>query len=280
MNLWNCPICKQPLQTQERHHQCANRHSFDQAKEGYVNLLLVNKKKSQDPGDSKAMLNSRRLFLQQGFYAPLADALAQSINNHFTHHTDPLRIYDAGCGEGYYLGQLPAQLATDCILQGSDIAKPAMKMAAKRYPDIHFAVASSYDLPLADQSIDVLIRVFSPIDDEEALRVLKPNGLYLWAYPAEYHLFDLRQLVYDDPKPHADIPLPKPLQPLTHETQDIRYPIHLPNPQSIASLLEMTPYYWSASAEKQAYCQQLQTLDLEAHFRLRVMKKAVNVSVE
>jgi len=237
VNLWNCPICKQPLFAHQRNYQCENRHSFDQAKEGYVNLLLVNKKKSQDPGDSKAMLDSRRRFLQQGFYAPLAEALAQQINTHFVDHAEPLRICDAGCGEGYYLGQLQQSLSQDCVLQGSDIAKPAMKMAAKQYPDIHFAVASSYDLPLADQSIDTLIRVFAPVADEEALRVLKPNGLYLWAYPAEYHLFGLRQLVYDDPKPHEDIPLPEHLQQLEHETLDIRYPIHLSNPQSIASLL-------------------------------------------
>lgn len=105
--LWRCPLCHDPLNQTGRTFTCANRHSFDQAKEGYVNLLLVNRKHSTDPGDNKAMLESRRQFLQQGFfYAPLAAALGATIREHFPDTTQALMLLDAGCGKGYYLNQL------------------------------------------------------------------------------------------------------------------------------------------------------------------------------
>lgn len=77
---WRCPVCHELLHVKGASLTCSNQHTFDRAKEGYVNLLLANKKKSSDPGDSKPMLVSRRQFLQQGFYAPLADALAATID--------------------------------------------------------------------------------------------------------------------------------------------------------------------------------------------------------
>ena len=271
--VWRCPLCHEPLSLVGRSFVCSNRHSFDQSKEGYVNLLPVNRKHSADPGDNKEMLESRRYFLQQGFYAPLAEALAVAIREYFPDSAEALDVLDAGCGEGYYLSQLAQHLGDNTQFIGTDISRAAMRLAAKQYPAMQFAVASSFDLPLADASVDVLVRVFAPASEAEIVRVLKPGGLYLWAYPAAQHLFELRRLIYDDPKPHTVEDLPPIVGMRECTPLQVRYAVSLPDQASVAALLKMTPYYWSASAEKQAHCQRLQTLDLTVDFAVSVMEK-------
>ncbi len=238
-----------------------------------MNLLPVNRKHSADPGDNKAMLDSRRYFLQQGFYAPLASALACTIRTYFPDTTQPLTLLDAGCGEGYYLNQLAYALGDHTQCCGTDISRAAMRLAAKQYPAMPFAVASSFELPLEDASVDVLVRVFAPASEAEIVRVLKPGGLYVWAYPAAQHLFELRTLIYDDPKPHSVEDLPPIVGMLECEPVRVNDAVTLPDQASVAALLHMTPYYWSASAEKQAHCQQLDTLAVTLDFEVRVMRK-------
>lgn len=271
---WRCPLCHEPLSLNGRSFACCNGHSFDQAKEGYVNLLLVNRKHSADPGDNREMLESRRSFLQQGFYAPLAAKLGEVVRAHFPATTQPLTVLDAGCGEGYYLGQLAQQLGEHAHCIGTDISRAAMRMAARQYPAMQFAVASSFELPLADASVDVLVRVFAPAADAEIARVLKPGGLYLWAYPAAQHLFELRSLIYDAPKLHSvEENLPPIDGMVEYPPLNVTYPVTLPDQASVAALLNMTPYYWSASEAKQAHCQRLQSLELTVDFGVRVMRK-------
>ncbi len=47
------PICGQPLTVQDRQWVCAEHHSFDIARQGYVNLLSVQLKHSRNPGDTR-----------------------------------------------------------------------------------------------------------------------------------------------------------------------------------------------------------------------------------
>lgn len=277
---WRCPVCGEALRLNERSFSCENRHSFDKAKEGYVNLLLANKKNSSDPGDNKAMLASRRAFLERDFYKPLSMRLGELIQQYCIEgdegHQHALSVLDAGCGEGYYLAQLAQQLRADTHFFGTDISRAAMRMAAKRYgkayPAMQFAVASSYDLPLPDAAVDVVVRVFAPASDAEILRVLKPGGICLWAHPGAQHLFALRQLIYDHPQPHE---MPNTQVAGFEHCEDVQvtYPLHLPDAEAVGALLEMTPYYWSASADKQAYCQALQSLDVSTDFCVTVLRK-------
>lgn len=275
---WRCPVCAAPLNLAGRTLRCVKRHSFDMAKEGYINLLLANKKNSAEPGDSKEMLQGRRAFLERDFYAPLADKLAGLIGQTFANDT-PLRIVDAGCGEGYYLGRLAQQLSAAHEFIGTDISRNAMRMAGKRYPEMQFAVASSYDLPLADNSVDVLLRVFAPVAETEVARVLKPGGLYLWAHPGEQHLYGLRELIYDQPQPHSVADDQPTTAELTHQTQEtVSFALQLPDSAAVNGLLSMTPYYWTASKEKQQACAALPKLELTADFRVSVLRKVNSVN--
>ncbi|WP_020559126.1 putative RNA methyltransferase [Thiofilum flexile] len=266
---WRCPVCHSPLKLENTTYRCANGHTHDQAKEGYVNLLLAHQKKSLDPGDNKAMLLSRRLFLEQGHYQPLADALAQYITELTA--SRPQVLLDIGCGEGYYLNHI-AQANPALSIWGIDIARDAARLAAKRLPTLHFAVASSAHLPVADESADIITTVFAPISEAEITRVLKPQGSWLWVRPGTKHLYQLRDLIYTQARLHStDLKLPDTLQLLS--THPIQYSLNLNNSSSIAALLAMTPYYWSASLETQERINQLNQLTIQIDFQILQLKK-------
>ena len=68
---------------------------------------------------------------------------------------------DCGCGEGYYTKAAADVLPLSSVF-GTDISKDELTVAAKRAKNVDFAVASSFSLPFADSSIDILLEIFSP----------------------------------------------------------------------------------------------------------------------
>lgn len=72
-----CPLCSAALGEVDNGVACPAGHRFDRARQGYLNLLPVQHKKSLDPGDNAAMVEARRQFLGAGHYAPLARRLAE-----------------------------------------------------------------------------------------------------------------------------------------------------------------------------------------------------------
>src|SRR3546814_2201347 len=125
------------------------------------------------------MVQARRDFLPAGHYQPLRDAVLQLLS--------PLNsqsLLDIGCGEGWYTGAFP-QIANEVI--GLDIARPAIRLAAKRYPDITWLVGSGALLPLADSSIDIVSNMFTQLNVAEMQRVLKADGHVLVVPPAADH---------------------------------------------------------------------------------------------
>ena len=196
-SLLRCPLCAQPLDRQDTRYLCPRGHSFDRAAAGYVHLLPANKLHSKDPGDDKAMAAARNRFLSGGYYDPLRDALTRLA---LAYAPDRAQILDAGCGEGYYsaaLFQALLQAGKHPRMAGVDLSKHALRRAAKRQGSIEFAVASVYDLPVADQQIDLLVNCFSPLALEEFLRVLRPGGLYCYVVPGARHLWELKQVLKD-----------------------------------------------------------------------------------
>jgi hypothetical protein len=105
---------------------CPNRHAFDRARSGYWNLLLSNKKQSAEPGDSVAMLQSRRAFLQGGFYDPMADAATTAVADILAGRGEG-HLADLGCGEGFFTARLRRSLAGAMpgpVCYGVDISRP------------------------------------------------------------------------------------------------------------------------------------------------------------
>ena len=186
-----CPICGLELNRQDRQYVCAQNHSFDVARQGYVNLLTVQQKHSLNPGDTREQVLSRREFLEAGYYAPIAQGLMDAAKELGISGT----ILDVGCGEGYYSAQLADALGAE--LTGLDISKEAVRCAAAKYKGKQWLCATAAHIPVEDESVDLLTSLFALTLPEEFKRVLKPGGYYFQVLAAEDHLLGLKGIIYD-----------------------------------------------------------------------------------
>jgi 23S rRNA (guanine745-N1)-methyltransferase len=179
-----CPVCASPFKQEDRALRCASGHSFDLAKQGYVNLL------GSGPGDSKEMVAARAEFLAAGHYAPLARLVASEAARDL--RRDAL-VVDAGTGTGYYLATVLSRAPAATGL-GLDTSTFALRRAARAG-----IAAVVWDLwrpwPLATGSADVILTVFAPRNPAESHRVLRPGGCLLVVTPATSHLSELRRYV-------------------------------------------------------------------------------------
>ena len=188
---YQCPLCAQPLRREEKRYVCPQGHSFDIARQGYVNLLTVQQKHSLDPGDTRQQVLSRRAFLESGFYTPISEALNQAALDYNAQG----EILDVGCGEGYYSARLAAALGAP--LTGLDISKEAVRCAAGQYKAYAWLCATAAHIPVPDGSVGTLSSLFALTLPGEFRRVLRKNGLFLQVLAAEDHLLGLKSIVYD-----------------------------------------------------------------------------------
>jgi len=215
---------------------CPNGHSFDRAREGYLNLLITGRLPSDaTPGDTPDSLAARRRFLSTGAYQPIADALAKVVEE-----VDGA-VLDVGCGEGYYLSHIHSPNKF-----GIDIAKQGIRMASKTFPEAQFAVANAFRLPVIDASCDAVFSVFAPHSHDEFQRVLTPCGQWVTVTPGAHHLRQMR------PKRDADIVEREKRrdQPPEHciHAQRIQFDLELSD-ESAHDLFSMTPLVWQTAAD-------------------------------
>lgn len=271
MNKYRCPVCGAALSQVQRSYQCENRHSFDIAKSGYVNLLLSRQQGKTVHGDNKLMVAARRDFLEKDYYKPLKDALCKAVCS-FAKNED--MILDAGCGEGYYTAAVSDALRESGIIAeicGVDISKTAVEFAAKRKKPIDFCAASVFHLPVTDHACDMLLSLFSPYCGEEFRRVLKKGGYMILAIPSTMHLWELKQAVYDTP--YQNEVKPYELEGFTFlHTERIHTVLHLDNPEDIQNLFSMTPYYYKTGKKERECLLALAALDTQADFELLVYR--------
>jgi 23S rRNA (guanine745-N1)-methyltransferase len=262
MTSLRCPLCRAPLAAGEKAASCAQGHSFDRAREGYLNLLPVQQKNSLDPGDDADMVAARRAFLEAGFYAPFRDTLLGLLAP-----LQPQHLVDSGCGEGWYTAALARQAQATTAF---DISKNAVKRAAKRDAGITWLVASSNDIPLTDAGADALVTIFSPLNAAEAARVLQPDGALLVAAPGEGHLRELRAALYETVREHQAEKWQEALaaQFRFHSETRVQFTVTLTTNDAVNQLLKMTPHYWRAAREKRARVEQLPGFSTQADFRI------------
>lgn len=261
-----CPLCQQTLVFAEQSYRCLNNHSFDQAKQGYVNLLPVQFKHSKAPGDNKNMVLARRAFLDKGFYQPLVDKML-SLYQQYAQLEQPL--LDAGCGEGFYSHQ---HKNLNNQVYGVDIAKETIKIAAKRYQDCHFSVGTLSKLSFKDNYFAWITSVYAPILETEFTRVLSDGGYLLTVTPAKQHLYELKQLIYRDAKEHDTTKTP--IEKLTLVTQQqLTYPMHFDNSDDVLNLLAMTPFAFKASELLIEEIKGKTSFSCQADFILRLYQK-------
>lgn len=264
-NLYKCPNCSSLLQQADNGYFCINKHRFDIAKEGYVNLLLPNQKGSKSPGDDKGMLQARREFLEKGHYDKLVNEVVAIINENLHEN-----ILDIGCGEGYYSNKI----RTACeprSLYGLDISKDAVKMAAKKYLPLQLAVASAVHLPYQDNAFDLAFCIFSPFDIKETLRVLDDQGILIVVGPNLMHLQELARIIYGDVvKHHMEAVADSGLKLI--QQKSLQYQLAL-SASDVVNLWKMSPYYWHT---KQGAELVIKTIDrVTVDFRIDVYQKQI-----
>ncbi|MBQ9941302.1 MAG: methyltransferase domain-containing protein [Clostridia bacterium] len=269
MSFFICPVCKSVLERDGKSYVCRNCHTFDIAKEGYVNLLPSGKANSAVPGDNKEMVKSRTVFLESGGYKVFADGIAD-VCREYSLGDEPV-IVDAGCGQGYYDKIIKSSLPKSNIV-GIDISKFAIKYASNNNKNISYAVAGVYDMPVADECADFVLSIFSPLADREFCRVLKKCGYLVIAVPGPVHLLEMKKILYNNPYENQ----------VTESNYEgfkfvKRIPIQsslvLENSELIYALFSMTPYFWKTDVEGHERLKNTSYLETRTEFHLLVYQK-------
>lgn len=269
-----CPLDGAALTDAGSRWRCEHGHSYDVARQGYVNLLPVHKKRSRDPGDSKDMVAARHRFLAAGYYAPVAQAISTALLADLGAR-QCVAILDAGCGEGYYLRELAAvpHRPPCMLLSGLDISKWAVQCAAKQNHEMRWIVGSNANLPVLSMSLDRVLCMFGfPVYSEFA-RVLQDDGLLIQLDPGPEHLRELREIIYPSLKPARTDKggVPEEFERVSSDT--IRYVADICGAGLVQDLLTMTPHLYRASAEGRARAAALTSLSVTIDVRLVVLKK-------
>ena len=260
-----CPICAAPLRQTDKTFRCDAGHSFDMARQGYINLLPVQNKRSLNPGDTREQVLSRRAFLEAGFYAPIAQALCDAARD--LKCAGP--ILDVGCGEGWYSAQLAEAL--DAPLLGLDISKEAVRCAAAKYKNAQWVCGSAARLPVSGGSVGLLTSLFALTVPEEFKRVLRPDGYYFQVLAQEDHLLGLKSIIYPT-LTHKEKNTTPDLPGFTLVRQiPIRFTFTVEGEQ-VQNLLSMTPHVYRISKEGAQRLAETETLTDTASAVLNVYR--------
>ncbi len=255
-----CPVCGEELKEENRSLRCEKGHCFDRAKEGYVNLIAGAHKKGSLIGDNRDMALSRRSFLEKGYYDSLLDELISIIKEKALPCP---HILDICCGEGYYSHKIKSEV--DCTMQGFDISKEMVRLAAKRKNGCEYFVANLSRIPLKDKSVDIAFHLFAPFHEKEFSRITKDGGTLISVVAGENHLFELKEILYDTPYKNDEEP-PKTEFLTLKEKRKVTRKIRLSSKEDIDALFKMTPYYYRTSDRDKEKLSSFNELDVTVDF--------------
>lgn len=248
-----CPICGGVLDRVEKSYRCQAGHSFDIARQGYVNLLPVQNKRSLNPGDTAQQVAGRRAFLEGGFYQPIVKALCKIAQDH--HCQGP--VVDVGCGEGYYSARLAEAMGADLL--GLDISKEAVRYAAGKYKGHTWLCASGAHLPVKDQSAGLITSLFALTMDQEFARVLRPGGHFIQVLAAQDHLLGLKSIIYPELHHKEKETIPNVEGFRLVESRKVEFTFTVEDEQ-VQNLLNMTPHVYRIGKEGADRLRQTQSL--------------------
>lgn len=269
MSYFICPVCREKFNVTNNSCICSNNHCFDISRKGTINLLRSQK---SSHGDDKIMVNARKNFLNKGYYQPLLDVLN---NQTLSVASDNCTILDCGCGECWYTANIYEHLLRNGVSSnflGIDVSKEAIMTGAGRNKALKLAVATVFDIPVADRSCDIVISLFAPFSLNEYNRILKEKGYFITAFPMEEHLWELKKAVYE--KPYKNEVSDMKIEGFELiETKIINEYIELQSTEDILSLFSMTPYYYKTSKSDKEKLNNLSTLKTRIHFCSAIYRK-------
>lgn len=260
--IYKCPICNEKLVKIDNVYRCINRHNYDISKEGYINLLK--KQGGKEFGDSKEMIRARREFFLKDYYSILKEELLNIIKEF-----KPNTLLDLGSGEGYYTNYFKDKLNID--ITGIDISKEGIKISAKQNKNVNYIVSSIQDIPLFDNSIDLAINNFTPIDVNEITRVLKKDGILITTKVGKNHLIELKEKLYDDVYLNDNEAIDDSRLILLN-SKTLTFRINIDNNEDIKSLFYMTPYSHHTSLESKQRLNNIDKLSITCEFNIDIYK--------
>ena len=293
LNLLRCPNCGSELNRAEKSLVCPNRHTFDIAKSGYVNLLPPGKGKNAHTGDDKGMVDARMNFLKQGFYNQISDTTAALIAEHCS-AAECLTVCDMGSGEGWHSCRIAEKAAemTDqnILLAGVDASKYGAERASKlsrslnlmpkdgigaphsEKVEAYFFPANLFHTPFADGTFSAAVSMFAPIAWEETARILGNDGILVVVSSGREHLLELRSLIYSDVH-LSDEEIPQSDLFDFVGRQKLRYTVTLPDKETIGNLFMMTPFFYKTTESGKTRLLSRDTLDVTVEVNYTIYKK-------
>lgn len=183
--------CREALLVVERGLACARGHHFDRAREGYVNLLQPNERRSREPGDAEEVVAARMNLAAAGVDAELVRHVARRVER--AEAGSGAALLEIGCGIGTQLAVLERATSAECY--GLDLSRPALRRAARRAPGVTFVLANAdRGLPFLDGCLDLALSIKARAPAAELARTLRPGGGLILAVPAPDDLVELRRL--------------------------------------------------------------------------------------
>lgn len=252
--IFACPICNSSIKVFEfKSLICSNHHTFDFAKQGYINLTThsVNTKYNKDLFEAR-----RKLITESGFFEPLNHSIAKVINNHVG-TIETISILDSGCGEGSHLSNICDIVSSDFYKRvvgvGIDISKEGIMVASKNYTNKIWAVADLSNTPFKNTQFDVILNILSPSNYAEFKRVLKPDGIVIKVVPQSHYLKELREHLFQKPEKqnYSNAETVERFKESFQfvECSRLSYTMNLNKPY-IQSLVQMTPLTWTTTEER------------------------------
>lgn len=253
--IFACPICHSLMKVLESKSLiCSNHHTFDFAKQGYINFTshLVKTKYS------KGLFEARRKVITEGdFYKPLSNAMGKIINEHVVKTNETISILDTGCGEGSHLSNICDIVRSDFFKNvvgvGIDISKEGITVASKNYPNKIWAVADLANTPFKNKQFDVILNILSPSNYAEFNRLLKPDGLVIKIVPQSGYLKELREHLFTKPEKqnYSNVDTVEKFNESFQFVDSLRlsYTTRL-NKSLIEWFVQMTPLTWTATKER------------------------------
>lgn len=252
--LFRCPLCSGQMKLVHlKSLICADHHCFDLARQGYVNMLSHASQAKYD----KQMFESRRIISKTGFFEPLSSKISEIITNRLESQSEPVKILDAGCGEGSHLARIQEKMAhsteKDFLGVGLDISKEGIIMAAKEYPNSIWCVGDLAKAPFASSKFNYILNILAPANYAEFQRMISRDGRVIKVIPERGYLQELREIFFAESEKQAysndnTLGLFRSKFKLV-EVERVNYNVTLPRAW-LEPLVHMTPLSWGTTEER------------------------------